>query len=132
MPNVVGFTVKRLRKAKGLSLEQLANRSKIDKGTIWRLEQGNHADTREHTVQNLARALGVDVAVLTGKSPAPEIDDDSKYFLMSKLRFRISDRACNAMFLVAERYRVAQQDIVELAPFLFYCAAEASLSQRRA
>jgi transcriptional regulator with XRE-family HTH domain len=57
MPQIVAFTLRRLRTAKGLSLAQLADRAKIDKQTIWRLEQGKHTETRESTIQKLARTL---------------------------------------------------------------------------
>jgi hypothetical protein len=50
---------------------------------------------------------------------------------MSKLSFPISTSTLNALFLVGQRYHVPQSDIVELAPFLFCWAAEASLRKRR-
>jgi len=132
MPKIVPAVLRQLRTAKGWSQELLAERAKIDKQTICRLEQGGHAKTREHTIQQLARVLNTDPAVLTGKSAPPDpVDDDSLYFLMSKLNFRISTSTHNALYLVSERYNVTQQEIVELAPFLFCCVAEASLQQRR-
>ena len=131
MPNIVPFTLRRLRNSKHLSLEQLSERARIDKGTIWRLEQGNDTNARESTIQKLARALNVEPAVLTGKAVVPEVDDDSKYFLMAKLNFRLSYSTHNALYLISERYGVTHQEVLELAPFLFCCAAEASLRQRR-
>jgi transcriptional regulator with XRE-family HTH domain len=121
-----------LRKSKRLSLDQLAERAKLDRATIWRLEQGHDTNARESTIKKLARALGQEPAVLMGKVAVPEIDDDSRYEEMSKLKFRITDMAYNAMYLVADRYFVTHEDIVELAPFLFHWAAEASLQRRKA
>src|SRR5262249_8701547 len=113
------------------SQELLAERAKIDKQTICRLEQGGHAKTREHTIQQLARVLNTDPAVLTGKSAPPDpVDDDSLYSGMAKLNFRIGTDTHNALYLVSGRYNVSKQEIVELAPFLFCCAAQASLQQR--
>jgi transcriptional regulator with XRE-family HTH domain len=132
MPKIVPFTLIRLRKAKRWSLEQLGGKARIDKQTIWRLENGEHTTVRETTVQKLARALGVEPAVLTGQTAVPETEDDDVWPSdHTKLKFRISTSAYNAICLVAERYNVKQQGIVELAPFLFCWAAEASLRQRR-
>jgi len=132
MPRIVGFTLKRLRNSKRLSLDQLAERAKVDRATIWRLEQGHDTNPREETIKKLARALGHEPAVLTGKVAVPEIDDDSRYEEMSKLKFRITDLAYNSMYLVADRYFVTHEPIVELAPFLFCWATEASLQRRKA
>jgi transcriptional regulator with XRE-family HTH domain len=137
MPKIDPNALKHLRSAKGWSQEELAERTKakdgpkIDKQTIWRLEQGGHTNTRDRTIQQLARALNADPAVLTGQAKLPNLDDDAGYFLMSKLNFRVSYDAHNALFLVSERYNVTHQEIVELAPFLYCWAAEASLQQRR-
>lgn len=131
MPQIVPEVLKRLRLAKHLSLDALAERAKIDKQTIHRLEKGSNGNTRERTIQQLARALSAEPAVLTGAKLRDPQDDDGSYFLMSKLGFRVSTSTHNAMYLVTERYNVKYADIVELAPFLFCWAAEASLRQRR-
>jgi transcriptional regulator with XRE-family HTH domain len=132
MSKIVPFILKRLRTSKGMSQEQLAERAKIDKQTIFRLEQGEgrHTKTRERTIQQVARALNTDPGVLTGQTPLSDARDDPIPG-MSKFSFLTSTDAHNALFLVSKRYHVSQQEIVELAPFLFCCAAEASLRQRR-
>jgi hypothetical protein len=43
----------------------------------------------------------------------------------------MTTHARNALTLVAERYCLHQTDILEIAPFLFYWAAESSLRERR-
>ena len=43
----------------------------------------------------------------------------------------IGDRYRNALTLVASRYQVTRQQIIEIAPLLFYIAAEQSLAKRR-
>lgn len=131
MPKIDPKVLKRLRLAKRLSLDELATRANIDKQTIHRLEKGSNDKTREHTIQQLSRALGVEPAVLTGEKLWADQEEDRSYFLMSKLGFRISTSTHNAMHLAAERYHVKYADIVELAPFLFCWAAEASLQRRR-
>lgn len=131
MPHILPDVLKRLRKAKGWSLDQLAENAKINKQTLHRLEKGKHGSSREDTIRKLARVYGVSEAVLTGEEKLPDTPDNAPPFLMSKLAFPISTTAQNALFLVAQRYHVAHSDIVELAPFLFYWAAEASLQRRR-
>jgi transcriptional regulator with XRE-family HTH domain len=130
MARVVPDVLKRLRAAKRISLDELADRAKINRQTIYRLEKGPNGNTRDRTIQQLAKALGTEPAVLAGEKLPGSQDEDRSYFLMSKLGFRISTSAHNAMYLITERYDVKYADIVELAPFLFCWAAEASLRRR--
>ena len=130
--------LKRLRSAKGWSQEQLAENTKfqgfpkIDKQTISRLERGDREKTRGRTIEQLARALKVEPDVLTGEAPFPELEVESEPIQKSQLNVRVSRAARNALHLVAQRYvGLEPSQIVELAPFLFCWAAEASLRQRR-
>jgi transcriptional regulator with XRE-family HTH domain len=134
MPKVVPLVLKQLRKTKGWTQEELAERAKLDKQTICRLEaeSSGHAETRQHTVDGLANALRADPSVLTGRTPLTATqDDEGPLAQMSRLNFRVSTQARNALYLISERYDVAQSAIVELAPYLFCWAAEASLRQRK-
>jgi transcriptional regulator with XRE-family HTH domain len=131
MAKIVPFVLKRLRKANGLSQEELAQKARIDKQTIFRLErEGGHAKTRPLTIQRVARALNTEPDVLTGEAPVPDTTEHPMSG-MARFSFLTSNDAHNALFLVSKRYHVPQQAVVELAPFLFCCAAEASLRQRR-
>jgi transcriptional regulator with XRE-family HTH domain len=134
MPKVVPFVLKQLRKTRGWTQEELANRAKLDKQTICRLEaeSSGQAETRQRTVDGLANALKADPSVITGKTPLAETqDDEGPLTQMSRLNFRVSTQARNALYLISERYNVSQSNIVELAPYLFCWAAEASLRQRK-
>jgi transcriptional regulator with XRE-family HTH domain len=138
MPKILPDVLRRLRLQKGWSLDELAEKTakkgqgKINRQTIHRLENGSQAKTRERTRQQLAHALNVEPAVLTGEVKLPETQDDSSTIsLMSKLGLRITTSTHNAMYLVSERFNVKYSDIIELAPFLFCWAAEASLRQRQ-
>lgn len=140
MPKIDPSILKHLRTIKGMSLEDLASRTKvgglpsIDKQTIWRLEQKDteHFSTRARTISQIARALGVEPQVLTGEKEIPTAeDDDANVSLMSKLSFSVSASCQNALHLLSDRYHITQQEIIELAPFLFCWAAEASLLQRK-
>jgi transcriptional regulator with XRE-family HTH domain len=120
-----------LRIAEGLTLEELAERTKyrnfaqIDKLTIWRLEHGAQTQTRNRTITQLAHALNVERAILLGEAPLPERQRSTE------LNIPISTGAHNALYLVGLRYNITQREVLELAPFLFCWAAEASLLKRR-
>ena len=138
MTKVDSTVLQRLRKARNWSQEELAEKTKsdgqpkIDKQTISRLERGERPKTRSRTVTQLARALGVDPAVLTGDDLAPSISRDrSALDARSQLNFRVGNAPRNALNLVARRYRVEPSQIVELAAFLFVWAAEESLRRRQ-
>src|SRR6266516_3302186 len=138
MTRVDPVVLQRLRKAKGWSQEELAGKTKfegqpkIDKQTISRLERGERPKTRSRTIRQLAHALSVDPAVLTGDGLAPDISRESSALdSRSQLNVRVGAAPRNALNLVARRYRVEPSQIVELAPFLFVWAAEESLRRRQ-
>jgi transcriptional regulator with XRE-family HTH domain len=128
--------LRKLRKSMGLSQEELAEKTKterlpkIDKQTISRLERGDRGETRKRTIEQLARALRVEPAVLTGEKALPDVDVDPLTPKVS-LNLRISSAAYNALILAAGLSpAVNPAQIVELAPFLFRWAAETSLRRR--
>jgi DNA-binding Xre family transcriptional regulator len=128
--NIQPSILARLLNDKRLSLAELAKLAKLNKQTIWRLKTGKVSKVRGLTIEKIAAALKVDRRVLCGEVPAPESDSEpvvSKF----QLNVRIGAVARNALTLAARRYRVEPAQIVELAPFLFCWAAEASLRQRR-
>ena len=59
----VALNLKRLRKAAGLTQEQVARRAKLSHGYYQRLEMGRH-DPPLSTLRALAKALGVKVGRL--------------------------------------------------------------------
>ena len=64
--SAMGRRVKRLRKAKGFSQRDLADRAKVTQGLIHQLETGVIQDVRSQVVVKLAKALGVPVTELLG------------------------------------------------------------------
>lgn len=122
--------VRRLRKAEGWSQERLGQEAKLDKTTISRLERGTHDDRRGTTASKLSKALRVDLKVLTGEEPIPEKRERRLFDNRSPITLSLDDAAYNALALAAARYRVEMVQILELAPFLFSWAAEASLRRR--
>jgi transcriptional regulator with XRE-family HTH domain len=126
--------LKQLRNSRGWSQDQLADNTKfgrhpkIDTRTISRIESGKQANTRGSTVQKLARALGVELAVLTGEAPIPE--NKLQETSAPRSSIQISAHARNALYLLYERYHIRPWQVIEIAPFLFCWAAEASLRRR--
>jgi hypothetical protein len=69
--------------------------------------------------------------VLTGEAPPPELQVENELSPKDQFNVRIGRAAKNALLLVSNRYPVTPSQIVEMAPFLFCWAAEASLRWRR-
>ena len=131
MPKISPEALRKSRDAKRLSQQDLAQKAKIDKSTISRIERGSHV-VRNSVFRRLHEVLEISPEVLAGNEPLPESAIESRA-LKSELQMntRINDSARNALTLVANRYNLPASQIIELAPFLFVCAAEQSLKQRR-
>jgi len=67
---VLALNLRKLRHAKGLSQEELADRAKIDRTYISAIERSVYAASIE-VVDRLARELGVEASDLLRRSPAP-------------------------------------------------------------
>ena len=123
------------REKKGLSLDQLSARSKIDRQTINRTELGKLKRNRDNVIEKLSKALGITEGELctSPNNSASEVkgDEFDEILSSSQLNLRVSDRARNALSLTAYRYGVSLSQIVEIAPLLFCWAAEKSLEQRQ-
>ncbi len=128
--NIDPSIVLRLRKAEGWTQEKLGHEAKLDKTTVSRVERGTHFSRRGLTAQKLSQAFRVDVKVLTGELPFPEKREKHIFGGRSSMTLNVDDAAFNALALTAVRYHVDMSQIVELAPFLFSWAAEASLHRR--
>uniref|UniRef100_UPI0004DFB0D9 helix-turn-helix domain-containing protein n=1 Tax=Sciscionella sediminilitoris TaxID=1445613 RepID=UPI0004DFB0D9 len=74
----LGDNVARVRKARDLTQEQLAEAARIDPGTVARIEQGRRQAARPATLAKLASALGVAPDVLTGVSEHATDDGDEQ------------------------------------------------------
>jgi transcriptional regulator with XRE-family HTH domain len=111
------------RKKKGWTQSQLSEATKpqISVSTISRIERGKPSRVRESTLKQFAAVLGVNSRDLS--EPEATEPDLVKLPMGTSLR--------NALALVARRYRVGRRFIVELAPLLFYIAAEQSLAVRQ-
>jgi transcriptional regulator with XRE-family HTH domain len=123
MPLVDGRALRKAREKKGSDFTQsrLSEEAKVDVSTISRAERQKTSRVRERTLKAFAKALDVDPKSL-GPSREPERD-------VMKVRMEIGAR--NALTLVAYRYGVPREVIIEAAPLLFYIAAEQCLQQRQ-
>lgn len=66
----IATRMRELREARGLSLQELANRAGIAKSHVWQIEQGKSANPTIATTVGIARALGVSLDYLAGLSSA--------------------------------------------------------------
>ena len=129
-------TLKKLRKARGWSQQELADKAKIEKKTIGRLESGKGGEARETTARQLAVALGVGNPRILTQSPEAEAVRDEEIRIhfdsgFSGTRLHIDSETALAYDLVEECYGVDMRRLIEEAPMLFTLLAEASLAERR-
>ena len=124
--------LRRLRKEKGLSRVKLAARSKVSPRTIQRLENepGRTQTHREHTLDCLAKVLGVEAGVLTGDMPFPDVSKTPNPERV-QIGAQVAPKAKLAYDLAGRRYGVSATEIINMAPLLFTLLAEGSLAWRR-
>lgn len=128
------INLRSLREARGLTLKDLSQFSGISDTTIHRLEKGKTKRTNRHTAEKLAEKLGVSMEDLCGKDlPAdhPLLSRRANKIEKSQFNVRVSDAARNAYFLVGQRFGLSASEIVEVAPYLLFWAAEQSIADRR-
>jgi transcriptional regulator with XRE-family HTH domain len=124
--------LKQVRKARGLTQEELARKAKLNKQTVYRLETAV-GSVRQANLEKLARSLDVAPEVLTGEAQLPEMNlpalsaEEAAY----QLNVRVDAAVRNSFELVARQYRVSVAKVAQLAPLCFVMLAEASLRDRR-
>ena len=129
---IVPETLRKLRKARQLGQQGLADRARVDKKTIARIEAGRGGEARESTVTDIAKALKVNPLVLAEgpESEAMREEDLRKHgYRRASLHFR--GETMLAYDLVRDRYGVQMWNVIDAAPFLFTLLAEMSLAERR-
>ncbi len=132
MPNINPRRLKHWRTKRSLSMEELAERSSVDKSTIYRIESDlpPKRSTRAHVLRGIARALNVpeeELALEADPVPdKPSREPQDK----SQVSFKLENWSRNAFSFVSRRYGVKRSTIMELAPLLFVMVAEDSLRKR--
>ena len=81
---MIGRKIKDLRVLKGLTQEDLADRTKLSVRTIQRIEKGE-VDPRTYTLNLLAEALEVDLETFTSEILSQESNEKDKMDVYSKL-----------------------------------------------
>jgi transcriptional regulator with XRE-family HTH domain len=111
-----------------LSQKELAAKIGTDVGTVSRWKTGKTRKIRSNKLAKLCEVLGVTQTELCADGPLSEAGDAAPRGQVTMML----DTACrNALALVARRYGVTRQQIVEVAPLLFAIMAEQSLAERR-
>jgi len=94
---ITGQRIKAVREARGLTLEELANQSKVSKATLWRSENGKTLPEMD-TLQKLAATLEVSASYLSGESDAlgdryaeADLSDLERGLLVALREGRITD-----------------------------------------
>lgn len=119
-----------LLESRGLKQRELADKIGVDVGTLSRWKRGKQTKLHTSHLAKLCEALGTTSEVLCGDGPLP-VSDDRQKPPKGQVTLML-DHACrNALGLVARRYGVTRQQIVEVAPLLFMIMAEQSLKERR-
>src|ERR1700686_5626700 len=116
---VNGERIRALRSKRGLSQKELAGKVKVDPGTVSRWERGDIDRVRHDVLGRMRSALGATEADICAEGPLPE-SGAAQEAPLPKGQMNLSvDTACrNALSLVARRYGVTRQQIVEAAPLL--------------
>ena len=126
--------LRELRKAKNLSRKRLNELSKVSVRTIQRLESPAQGNTtpRSTTVERLAKALQVDLGVLTGEVQLPQAGNaPAPEPRRVQIGAEIAPKARLAYDLIKRRYGVSATEIINMAPLFFTLLAEHSLARRR-
>jgi transcriptional regulator with XRE-family HTH domain len=126
MPIVNGKALIEARNKKGWTQADLSGATKpqINISTISRIERKKETRVHERTLKELGRALDVSPDSLRPKPEKPEVEREA-------FKLRIENGARNALTLVAQRYGIRRECIVEAAPLLFFLAAEKCLQGRQ-
>ena len=132
--------LKELRKRKGLSRTQLADKmedkddkEKVSLRQIARLESEASAGSkaRDRTVNNLAKALGVEPGVLTGEMPLPSAPPHREDGRSRQVSAWVQPEVGLAYTLIKRRYGVSLTTLINAAPLMFVLLAEGSFVWRR-
>lgn len=133
MASINPAILKSLREQRGFSQEALADKAKVSKRQIQRIETLQDDDhstgMRGNTVKKIAGALGVPIDALTGEMKLPSSTPEPPKRFTDVMRETFG-AASNLNFdLVEARYGVSPEEVVQIAPLLFAMYAEKARKQ---
>lgn len=117
--------VKLLREHERFTQTRFSEKARLSQKTISNIEKGHENQQmhsiNEHTIKQLEKTLKVSREVLSGKKPVPDRqearDVPLKLTALTELNYD----------LVCRYYSISRQDIFDIAPLLFFLAAEQCL-----
>jgi len=127
--------LKLIRTSRNLTQQKLADEMDKYPKTIQRWENPKTdpplASAPKDTVFKIAKTLDVEIGVLTGDLPMPDIKPFKPQAERSRIGADVSDRTHNAYVIAKKRYGYSKTEIIEMAPLLLAIIAEGSLDFRR-
>lgn len=125
-------TFRRLLKQRGATIAGLARTTGKGRNTIQSVAKGQPC--HPGTLEKLANALGTDVDELCGRRKVrneAELREESRKIGFHRLAIHLSSRMALNYQLVADRYSLTTDAIIQAAPLCFTLLAEISLKRRR-
>jgi transcriptional regulator with XRE-family HTH domain len=119
-----------LRRGK-FSQKELAAKVGCHPRTVSRWELGEIDRLRQDKLGKLCAALNATEEDLCGEGELPITRGAQVEAQKGQMNLNIDSACRNALALVAHRYGVTRQQVVEAAPLLFFIAAEQSLQERQ-
>ncbi len=122
--------LKAARKHQRMTQQQLADALKCSKDTVSRWERGANRRVRPYLQERLGDALHVKWENLT-TPPEQTVRKQEEIYGHKWIKWAAPTNIRTALQLVALRYNVKPNEVLELAPLLFLIVAEKSLLERR-
>src|ERR1700722_13427626 len=122
MKNTIKVNAERistLRTKRALSQKVLAGKVGVDPGTVSRWEGGEIDRIRQDIFGKLRSVLAATEDDICGEGPFPESRAAQQDPPKGQMNLNVDSACRNALALVAYRYGVTRQQIVEAAPLLF-------------
>ena len=124
-------TLRKLRKERGLSQQELADEAHIDKKTVAHIE-GGKGEPRVSTVERIAQVLRVDPQVLVEGPESKAVRDvELEKLGLRRAKFILDNETLLAYDLVGVYYGVDMQSMLNVGPLLFALLAEQFWADRR-
>jgi transcriptional regulator with XRE-family HTH domain len=127
---VNGHRIRALREKLNGSQDWLAITLGVDVGTVSRWERGKITSVKRTVLGKLREHLHATDEDICGDGPPVE-SATAPMAPRGQMNVTIDTASRNALSLMADRYGVTRQQIIEVAPLLFFIAAEKSLQRRR-